>query len=74
MNLRKKCVANDGIRASRNMGQHSSKPVGQAVRVHSSEIEADGPWAGKLTFIADFTQEHSRPGLHISLIEISGSF
>jgi hypothetical protein len=74
MNLRKKCVANDGIRASRNVGQHSSKPVGQAVRANTLEIQVDEPSADRLTFIADFTREHSVPGPYIALIEISGSF
>jgi hypothetical protein len=74
MNLLNKSVANDRICARRNKDQHSSKPVGQAVRANSLESQVDGPSADRLAFIADFTREHSRPGPHIALIEISGSF
>ena len=74
MNLLKKCVANDRRCASRNKSQHSSKPVGQAVRANSSEIDQDRPSAGRLTFVADFTREHSLSSLHPTSIEISGSF
>jgi hypothetical protein len=74
MNLLNKSVANNRICARRNKDQHSSKPVGQAVRANSLEIQVNGPSADKMTFIADFTGEHSRLGPHIALIEISGSF
>jgi hypothetical protein len=74
MNLLKKCVANNHLCTSRHKGRHSFRPVEQADRANSSEIKSDEPWAGRLTFVEDFSQEHSLPGPHIALIGISGSF
>lgn len=74
MDLLKKCVENDRLRASRNKGQHSSMPVRQAVQDDSSEIKPDGPSAGRLAFVIDFTREHSHHNLYLTSIEISGSF
>ena len=74
MNLHKKCVANDRRCASRDKGQHSSMSVGQAVRANSSEIMPGAPRAGRLTFVDDFTREHTHPDLHLASIEISGIF
>jgi hypothetical protein len=54
--------------------QRSFSPVEQPDRTNSSEIKPDGPWASRLTFVEDFTLEHSLPGLHTTSIEISGSF
>ena len=54
--------------------RHSLKPVGQADRAKPSEIKPDGPRASRLTFVEDFTLEHSLPGVHITSIEISGIF
>jgi len=74
MSLLKKCVVKNRLSSSRNESRHSLRSVGQAGRANPSEIKPDGPWAGKLTFVEDFTLEHSLPGLHIASIEISGSF
>ena len=74
MNTFKKCDANNRQCASRNMGRHSTKPTGQAVRANSSETEPNGSWIGTVTFVDDFTREHSRPDLYLASIEISGNF
>ena len=74
MNLLKKCELRNRPSASLNKSRHSSRPVGPAHSANSSEIKPDGPWAGRLTFVEDFTLEHSLPGLHIASIEISGCF
>ncbi len=70
----KKCNAKDLLSASRNKSLHPLMPVGQADRANPSEIKQDGPRASRLTFVEDFTQEHSLPGVHITSIEISCSF
>jgi hypothetical protein len=74
MTFLKKCIANNLPSASRNESPHTFRPVGQAGRANSSEIKPDGPRAGRLTFVEDFTLEHSLPGLHIASIEISDSY
>jgi hypothetical protein len=74
MNLLKKCNAKDRLSASWNKSLHSLMPVGQADRANPSEIKPDGPRVSKQTFVEDFTREHSLPGVHITSIEISGSF
>ena len=74
MNLLKKRFANDRKCASPNKGKDLSKSVKKIVRGYSSEIQPDGPSANGLIFVADFTREHSRPGLNIASIEISGCF
>jgi len=74
MNPLKKCDANNRQCASHNKGRHSSRPEGQAGRANSSEIMPGAPRAGRLTFVDDFTREHSPSGLHLASIEISGNF
>jgi hypothetical protein len=74
MSLLKKCDANKRLPASGNKSQHSFRQVRDADSANPSEIKPDGPWASRLTFAEDFTLEHSHPGLHITSIEISGSF
>jgi hypothetical protein len=74
MTLLKKCDAKNRLSANRNQSRHSFRPVGQADRANPSEIKPDGPRASRLTFVEDFTLEHSLPGLYITSIEISGSF
>jgi len=54
--------------------QPSFSPVEQPHRANSSEIKPDESWASGLTFVEDFTLEHSLPALHATSIEISGSF
>jgi len=70
----KKCNTNKCLPASRNQSLPSFRPAGQAHGTSPSEIRPDGPWAGRLTFVEDFTREHSLPGLRITAIEISSSF
>jgi hypothetical protein len=74
MSLLKKCDPDYRLSASRNQSRHSFRPVEQAGSANFSEIKPDGPWAGRPTFVDDFTREHSLPGPRISSIEISGSF
>ena len=74
MSLLKKCDAKNRLSASRNQSRHSFKPVEQADRANPSEIKPDGPPTSRLNFVEDFTLEHSLLGLHITSIEISGSF
>ena len=74
MSLLKKCDVKNRLSASPNESRHSFRPVRQADRANSSEIKPDRPWASRVTFVEDFSLEHSLPGLHMSLIEISGSF
>ena len=74
MSLLKKCNAKDRLSASRNKSRYSLMPAGQADRANPSEIKPDGPRASRLTFVEDYTREHSLPGLYFTLIEISGGF
>jgi hypothetical protein len=74
MSLLKKCDAKNRLSASRNKSRDSFRPVGQADGANFSEIKPDGPQASRLTFVEDYTREHFLPGLHITSIEISGSF
>ncbi len=72
--LRKTCDADTGQPMSRKQSRTSFRPVGQAHQARFSENKPDMPWVGSLTFVEDFTGEHSLPGLQIASIEISGSF
>jgi hypothetical protein len=69
-----KCNAKSRSSTSRNKSGPSFRPVGQADRAHSSEIKPDGRLASRLTFVEDYTREHSLPSLYKTSIEISGSF
>jgi len=74
VSLLMKCDAKNPLSASRNKGRHSLRPAGKADKANPSEIKPDGRRASRLTFIEDFTREHSLPGVHITSIEISGIF
>ena len=74
MSLLKKRDVTNRLSASRNQSRHSLRSAGHADRANPSEIKPDGPWASGLTFVEDFTREHSLPGLYITSIEISGVF
>ena len=74
MSLLKKCVVKNRLSVNRDKSRHPFRPLGQAAGVNPSEIKPDGLLAGRLTFVEDFTREHSFPVLHIALIEISGTF
>jgi hypothetical protein len=74
MNLLKKCASNNRLCTSRNTGRRSSRPVGQAGEANSSEVKPDATRSGRLTFVEDFTREHSLSGPHIASIEISSNF
>jgi hypothetical protein len=74
MSLLKPPNARNRLIASLNQGRHSFMPVGRADRANPSEIKPDRPRASRLTFVEDFTLEHSLPGLHIASFELSGCF
>jgi hypothetical protein len=74
MNLLMKCDAKNRPSASCNKSRHSFRPAGHTDRANPPEIKPDGPRASTLTFVEDFTGEHSLRGQHITSIEISGSF
>ena len=74
MSLLKNGVVEDRLSVNRNKSRHPLKPLGQASKVNSSEIKADGRLVRRRTFVEDFTREHSSPGLHIASIEIAGTF
>jgi hypothetical protein len=70
----KKCVVENRLSVNRDKSRHPFRPFGQAGGVNSSEIKPDGPLVGRLTFVEDFTREHSFTVLHIASIETSGAF
>jgi len=70
----KTCELKNRSSARVNKSRHLSRPVGRADRAGSLRIEPGGTRVSGLAFVEDFTLEHSRPGRHITLIEISGSF
>ncbi len=74
MSILKKCDAKNRLSVSRNKGRHSLRPVGKADSANPSVIKPVGPRATRLTFVEDFTREHSLPGARITSIEISGIF
>ncbi len=74
MSLLKKCDPDNRQSARPDKSRPLFGPVGHARSADSSEIKPDGPWSDRLTFIEDFTLEHSLSGLGITSIEISGSF
>jgi hypothetical protein len=74
MSLLKKCDADNRLPADRDKSRSSFSPVKQADRANPSEIKPDGPSASRLTFVEDFTREHSLPGAASVLIGIPGRF
>ena len=74
VSLLKKSVVKNRLAMNRDKSQCLFRPLGQAGGVNSSEIKPDGPFMGGLTFVEDFTQEHSFRALHIASIETSGTF
>ena len=74
MSLLKKSNVNNRKSVRRNESQPSLGRMGQARSADSLEIKSHGLWASRLTFVEDFTREHSFPGLQITSTEISGSF
>ena len=74
MSLLKQRNATNRLIASLNQGRQSFRLGGQADRANPSEIKPDEPRASGLTFVEDFTLEHSLPGLHIASFELSGCF
>jgi hypothetical protein len=74
MTMLKKCDARNRLVANHIDIRDSSNPVSKARRADSSKIRPVRSRASRLSFADDFMMEHSRPGPHISSIEISGSF
>jgi hypothetical protein len=74
VSLLEKCVVENRLSVIRDRRQGSYRPSGQAVGVNSAETKLDGPLVGRLTFIEDFTREHSLSVVKIASIEIAGAF
>jgi hypothetical protein len=74
MGLLRKCDANDHLSASRNMSRRSFWPTVRTDKANPPEIKPDKLRTSKLTFIEDFTLEHSLSGRQFAPIEISGIF
>ena len=69
-----KRVGTNRLTAGRVKSHCSLWPPGQAAKAKPAKIKPDRPCGTRLTFVEDFTLEHSLHGLHITSIEISGSF
>lgn len=74
MILPKKGNTHNRLSASPDKSRLSSSPMEQALRTNSSEIKADGPRGGRVTFDEDFTLEHSHDRSGLTSIEIAGIF
>jgi hypothetical protein len=74
MSLLKKCLVKNRLSVNRDKRRHPFRPLRQAGRDHSSKIKPDKLLVGKLSFVEDFTREHSFPVSHIAPIEMSGTF
>jgi hypothetical protein len=73
MDLLRKCNA-DNRPAGQRRNPHSSRPVGQADKANSSQFEPHEAWVNRLTFIEDFTLEHSPRGRRSASAGIAGCF
>ena len=74
MSLPKKSNTHNRLSTSPDKSRDSSRPMGQALRANSSEIKADGPRGSRVTFVEDFTLEHSLDRSRLASIEIAGIF
>jgi len=74
VSLLKKCVVENHLPVNRRKSRHPFMPLRKAGGVKSLEIKPDKPLVGRLTFVEDFTREHSLSVLHIAPIEIPGTF
>lgn len=66
-------IVTDQITKSGNKARSSFRPTSKNDWVKPSEIEPKRP-RDRLTFVEDFTLEHSLPGRQIKLSEIVGYF
>lgn len=74
MSLPKICDSDSPISPSPERSRHFSRSVRQALKADCSKIKPDEPGITRLTFLQDFTLEHSLQGLRITTIEIAGIF
>jgi hypothetical protein len=65
-------ATNTALSATRPQGPHALKP--RAGSADPSKIKPEAPRVTRLTFIQDFTGEHSTPGLRITSIGVPGTF
>ena len=72
MNLLKKGDADNRLPA--NQSRPLIRPMKQAATLKSSKSKPLRTSAITLTFVEDFTLEHSLPGVHLDSVEISGGF
>jgi len=70
----KKCATRNRLSVDSQKSRHSSSNVVQTPRTDRSEITSGGLQATRLTFLDDFSLEHSLGGLRITTIEIAGIF
>ena len=74
MSLPQKCDTGDRLSSSPEISRHLSREVGRAQIARSSEIMPDGPHSTRLSFLEDFTLEHSLNEVRIKTVEIAGIF
>ena len=74
MTISKKCETRNPLSVASEKNRHSSSDVVQAPKADRSEITPGGLQATRLTFLEDFSIEHSLRGLRITTIEIAGIF
>jgi hypothetical protein len=74
MILSKKCETHNPLSVDSEKSRHPSSNVVQAPKASRSEITPGGRQATRLTFLEDFSIEHSVRGLRITTIEIAGIF
>jgi len=74
MILSKKCETRNRLSVDSEKGRHLSGNVGQVPAADRSEITPGKLQATRLTFLEDFSLEHSLRGLRIATIEIAGIF
>ena len=74
MSFPKKYDSDGPISLSPERSRHFSRSVQQAPKADCSKIAPHEPEITRLTFLQDFTLEHSLHGLRITTIEIAGIF
>lgn len=72
--LLKKCDTRNRLSSSSRKNRSSSRKVGQDPIAKCSEIMPNGPRATRLSFLEDYTLDHSSHGQRIAAIEIAGIF
>lgn len=74
MSIPRICKVKDPLFASRNKSRSSFRRATRADGPKPLEIALEAVAASRLTFVEDFTLEHSLPSLQIASFEMAGSF